>query len=205
MVDISKVMKFVVYKITCTCNNKIYIGSASNYGKRIGSHLACLRRNKHDSQYMQNSYNKYGESSFKFEIVEYCTKETLIEREQYWIDTLKCFDSNVGFNSAKIAGSKLGVPMPQKAKDKIRSFQKSRIITSAVRKKMTEGAIKAFGKPIYQYDKAGNFIAEYKSISEASRITGISISSISVYLSKKLTGRFKTRRSKYHFKYKDIV
>lgn len=38
--------------------------------------------------------------------------------------------------------------------------------------------IRKLGRPIYQYDKSGNLVAEYKSISEAVRQTGWSYSSI---------------------------
>jgi group I intron endonuclease len=37
---------------------------------------------------MQRHFDKYGENNFCFEVVEYCEKNKLIEREQYYINLL---------------------------------------------------------------------------------------------------------------------
>ncbi len=50
------------------------------------------------------------------------------------------------------------------------------------RKRMIESGKGKYGKPVIQYDKDGNFIASFKSIKEASRITGINKGLISSYL-----------------------
>ena len=46
---------------------------------------------------------KFGLNNFSLEIIEYCDKTVLIEREQFYLDTLK-----PEYNLLKIAGSKLG-------------------------------------------------------------------------------------------------
>lgn len=46
---------------------------------------------------------KYGLNNFSLEIIEYCDKLVLIEREQFYLDTLK-----PEYNLLKVAGSKLG-------------------------------------------------------------------------------------------------
>lgn len=77
-----------VYRITCTGNSQIYIGSSVNIKERWQQHLALLRRNRHSSTYLQNSYNKYGEDSFKFEVlvrlIEF-NEEVLRDLEWYYI------------------------------------------------------------------------------------------------------------------------
>lgn len=101
-----------IYKITNTITNDFYIGSAVNYKNRIWGHISFLRKNKHDNRFIQNSWNKYGEKVFTFEIIEIVdVKENLIIREQYWIDTL-----SPTFNIAKIAGSPLGVKHSEKSR-----------------------------------------------------------------------------------------
>jgi len=45
---------------------------------------------------MQNSYNKYGEDSFEWEVIEYCDPEFLDEREIFWIEYYNTY--NDGFN-----------------------------------------------------------------------------------------------------------
>ena len=69
-----------IYKITNIINNKIYIGSAIDTYNRFSKHKSQLNKNKHHNSYLQNSWNKYGEQNFKFEIIEYITdKNKLIE------------------------------------------------------------------------------------------------------------------------------
>lgn len=72
-----------IYKITNTVNNKVYIGSSSFIQARFRTHKRHLRKNMHENKHLQNSYNKYGENCFSFEIIEKCEVENLIPREQY--------------------------------------------------------------------------------------------------------------------------
>ena len=78
-----------IYRITCTENSQIYIGSSVNIKERWQQHLALLRGNRHSSTYLQNSYNKYGEDSFKFEVlvklIEF-NEEILRDLEWYYIE-----------------------------------------------------------------------------------------------------------------------
>lgn len=107
-----------IYKITNLTTGIIYVGSAIDLHCRWGQHRYELRRNKHKNKYLQHAWNKYGEDIFKFSIIERVQKEKLIEREQYWIDTLNCIVPN-GYNLNPIAGSNLGRKWTQESKDKI--------------------------------------------------------------------------------------
>jgi len=79
-----------VYKITNTKTNKIYIGSSvRNVNKRWSDHLSQMRTQIHPNIHLQRAFNKCGEDSFKHEILELCNPKDCIEREQYWMDTLK--------------------------------------------------------------------------------------------------------------------
>jgi len=101
-----------IYKITNLITKDFYIGSAINFNNRKWGHISSLRKNKHKNQFIQNSWNKYGEDAFIFEVVEIVDKkENLITREQYWIDTL-----SPTFNLAKIAGSPLGIKHTDESK-----------------------------------------------------------------------------------------
>ena len=85
-------MKMVIsgiYKITCKSNGRFYIGSSCNINKRLSDHKNKLRKNKHHNPKLQNSFNKYKEVDFLFEIIETCSKEELLKREQYYINVLK--------------------------------------------------------------------------------------------------------------------
>lgn len=78
-----------IYKITCKANSQFYIGSSINIRERWQQHLSLLRGNRHSSTYLQNSYNKYGENTIKFEVllqlVEF-NEEILRDLEWYYID-----------------------------------------------------------------------------------------------------------------------
>jgi len=90
-----------IYKIINTINNKIYIGQSVDIKRRWNDHKSELRRNAHYNTYLQQSWNKYGEGNFIFEVIEFnenFTTEDLNELEIYYIDKLKTFDNNFGYN-----------------------------------------------------------------------------------------------------------
>lgn len=199
------VYRNVIYKITNLINGKFYIGSASYYNKRIGTHINLLQNNKHKNPYLQNSWSKYGRKCFSFEIIEHVDSQAkLLEKEQYWLDLTKCYDRNIGYNISKMAGSNLGNKMSEEAKKKIGDFWRGRKFDQRridnVRKARTE----AQGKAILVYDKNFNLLYEYCSISETSRQCGVSVSAISKQCSK-FKGSKISKNSKFIFRYKDIV
>ena len=77
----------MIYKIENTVTGDFYIGSSSIYKQRKAWHQSALRHNRHTNQYLQNVWNKYGEDSFQFIILEEC-EENQYNREFYWIDEL---------------------------------------------------------------------------------------------------------------------
>jgi hypothetical protein len=102
-----------VYKIYCSGNDKFYIGSAVNLFDRFIFHRSRLRKNKHDNPHLQCSYNKYTEQKFSFHILEYCNKNETLNREQYYLDILKPYDIDIGFNMSIKAdgGNYFGKPL----------------------------------------------------------------------------------------------
>ena len=59
-----------IYKITNLINKKYYIGSSLDIKRRWKEHRRNLIKNKHNNIHLQKSWNKYGENSFLFEIIE---------------------------------------------------------------------------------------------------------------------------------------
>lgn len=108
-----------IYKITCTANKKIYVGSAVNLHKRCNAHFNALRQHKHKNPHLQNAWNKYGEQSFTFSILEYVLPISLTAREQYWFKKLKPFGRK-GFNILREAGSTLGMKQSPETIEKLR-------------------------------------------------------------------------------------
>ena len=76
-----------IYQIKNLQNGNIYIGSAVDIGRRWRTHRRLLKKGVHHSSYLQNAWNKYGETSFAFIVVELCNKQDLLTKEQKYIDT----------------------------------------------------------------------------------------------------------------------
>lgn len=116
-----------IYRITCTGNGCVYIGSAVNLYHRWATHRSDLRRNKHRNPKMQRAFNNYGSETFVFDILELVlVPEMLIPREQFWFDTLNPFGAQ-GFNIARVAGSTLGKKPSPEAIEKSRLANLGRI------------------------------------------------------------------------------
>ena len=129
----------VIYKIEI--NDGVYIGSATNIYQRKHRHLHDLKNNKHTNKKLQNKFNKYGECSLVFSVLEYCDKTKLIDKEQFYIDKL-----NPSLNILKIAGSSYGYKHKsstiKKFKEQRKGKQNSlgRVLSSETKKKISEKA-----------------------------------------------------------------
>ncbi len=170
---IDDLSKTGIYKITCIPNSKIYVGSAFSikapsitkkgfYG-RWRSHIRRLKLNKHSNIILQNSWNKYGENAFEFEILEIC-EDRCIEREEYWMNTLSTLTPN-GFNICRNA---LSNPYAKTEE------QRQHLANLFKGKKRDKSIFKTILKPVLQLDRySGEVIAEFYGVSEAYRQTGI--------------------------------
>lgn len=81
-----------IYQIRNTITNDIYVGSsASAIGlyRRRREHFKSLRLKRHGNRFLQSAWNKYGAENFVFEIIEECPKEIILQREDFYIQTLK--------------------------------------------------------------------------------------------------------------------
>lgn len=110
-------MKSGVYHILNVKNNKRYIGSSQNIDKRFNVHKKALIKNLHYNKHLQSAFNKYGEDVFIFEPIEYCTKDLIIEREQFYIDL---FGMSVLYNLRPTAGGNKGFKYSEESKQKMR-------------------------------------------------------------------------------------
>lgn len=155
-----------IYCIVNTDNQKKYVGSSKNLYQRLMKHRAYLRKNMHENQKLQNSWNKHGEESFQYFILEFCSIENLIQREQFYIDTIKPW-YNITLEVERLEMS-----------------EETKIKMSKSRKEgFKNGTVKLYQeKPIYQYSLEGHFIQGFKSIKEAVEITGVTRSSINRFL-----------------------
>lgn len=137
-----------IYCIINVKNNKRYVGSSINIRRRLWCHRACLRHNNHENPYLQNAWNKYKEEGFDFYIIEACDSDKLLEREQYYINTLKP-EYNINLVAAK-------PPMSKESREKQSKTRKEKMATGEI--PVTHNI------PVYQYDLDGNYLNEYRSI-----------------------------------------
>lgn len=94
-----------IYVIENLVNHKKYIGSTVDFKPRISKHMYLLRNNKHENQFLQNSFNKYGEDKFHSYVLKEIKEDNrdilnsllLIEEEKlmFQYDTL---NRNKGYN-----------------------------------------------------------------------------------------------------------
>jgi group I intron endonuclease len=104
-----------IYKITHIPSNRLYIGSASSFSKRIGTHITDFEKNK-NSPYMQKVYNKSHKDDFVIDLVELCHDvHDLVKTEQKYLD-IYFDDQKICFNIAPTAGSRAGMTFPEKRK-----------------------------------------------------------------------------------------
>lgn len=94
-----------IYQIGCIPTGKFYIGSAVSLRDRWDRHRHLLRKGTHRNVHLQNAWDKYGEESFEFSILELVDRPDLLRAEQRWIDKSGCTDRTIGFNIYEIAGS----------------------------------------------------------------------------------------------------
>jgi len=75
-----------IYKIINVVNNKFYVGSAVDFTARKRRHWWALRNQRHANKHLQSAWNKYGEQSFTFVIVEELEVGTdILAAETVWL------------------------------------------------------------------------------------------------------------------------
>lgn len=143
--DCSKVS--CIYKITCTKNNKFYIGSTISFRKRVKDHRNDLLGNRHNSSQMQNCFNKYGAEYFEIEI-------------------LKSFNRIIPFKSADYKEILL-----KTEEEFITKYSPD--FNTQLHPYSDFGIFVDIENPIYQYDLDGNFIKKMKKLSRSNSCSWI--------------------------------
>lgn len=144
-----------VYGIINIKNNKIYIGSSNDIYYRWKTHKLLLSRNSHDNIYLQSDWNLYSEDNFIFEIIEYCDKETKLQKEQYYIIKYNSLDRQYGYNINN-AYSQSGLYSSQNKKG---------YNTNSSHRKYSEAQVKRVIRLLLDSDISYNRIAELTNTS----------------------------------------
>ena len=119
-------------------NGKSYVGSAWDLSTRFKQYFrkSFLENEiKKNQSKIYRALLKYGHSAFKLEILEYCEKDIIIAREQYYLDTI-----NPEYNILKVARSLLGFkhsPESVELMRKIRNEKGSSATPESILKQVT--------------------------------------------------------------------
>src|SRR5690606_27498406 len=122
-------------------NGRVYIGSSNRLSKRKNEHFSKLSNGKHHSIALQKAYDKY--KVFNYLVIERCSVDKLIEREQFWIDNSKLIWNKRILNGSKIAGrpdysDEMRAKMSKSAKNKPKISEETRRKISENSRKMWE-------------------------------------------------------------------
>ena len=165
-----------IYSIKNTINGMSYVGSTKNLQKRFREHVIALQKNSHHNQHLQNAWDKYGEKSFCFMLIEEVKEMSLLlEREQYWLDKTEVYKRDKGYNICSKAISCEGVTRSDQFKNNLSKKRRGPLNpnfgkkpTTETRKRMSESHK---GKKNHMYGKK-HTPETRKKMSEAVRRKG---------------------------------
>jgi hypothetical protein len=165
-----------VYCWTNKINGNIYVGSSVNISVRMYTYYS-LGSLVNSNRLIDRAILKYGFSNFRLDILEYCDKHNVLEREQYYMDLLKPI-----YNIVQKAGSTLGYKHTPESLVKMRDF----VLSDEVRNRKaisTRNATDARKISIIVEDIETNVKSEYTSLTEAGKALGVTKTTISQGLS----------------------
>jgi group I intron endonuclease len=115
------ILKPGIYQFTNKVNGKRYVGSSKNIHYRKLDHLSMLRNGVHNNLHFQRSFSKHKEDCFHWEVLEYCSLENMLDREQYYLDFFK-----PEYNILTNARNSSGIKRSQETRDKISRSRKGK-------------------------------------------------------------------------------
>lgn len=114
---------YYIYIVTNTINNKIYIGQHKvnkihdyYFANGISNSGKIYSRKK---TYFSKAILKHGFENFKKDVIEYCNKDNVNEREIFWINKYDSKNSDIGYNLTNGGDGLSGYKMTEEHKAKI--------------------------------------------------------------------------------------
>lgn len=153
-----------IYEFFNLENGKRYVGSSKDIYNRLHEHYHNLKNNKAYNKHFQSAWNKYGEDSFIYNILEFCSENIRFEREQYYIDVI-----NPEYNLTNYVIANTDHEVSDECKKKI---------SETLKKKYASGEIKVYKQEhawikCYIYNiRTFKFECECKCLADAARLLG---------------------------------
>lgn len=152
-----------IYAIINIINDKIYIGKSINLYSRKYQHFSQLNSGRHNNCHLQASVIKYGPKNFYFNVIEFCNKDILGEREHYWICHFNANNRDLGYNIDIINGDGSTTRDWSSISRQVNTNKK-------IVRTPKFGTDNPTSKHVYQYSLDGEFITHFGGCHEASRI-----------------------------------
>lgn len=139
----------IVYKVTNTINNKIYVGQTiAGLKTRQENHVNDALA-KRDNHYFHNAIRKHGKDKFEWKIIGSAeSKEKLDELEIYYIKELKSFKE--GYNLTKGAGGMTGYIITEEHRKNLSESHKGYKHTDEQRRKISKALT---GRPVSEHTR----------------------------------------------------
>lgn len=182
-----------IYKIKNLINNKVYIGQSLDIKRRWQAH-----KNVQDDCAIHLAFKKYGIKNFSFEVLEECPPELLDEREIFWIKEYNSFNNGYNMTLGGSGSLKRSVECYDEKGNFLKSYNsiteaaldadtsceqiisvcqhyEQRYFAGNYQWKysndntLIQPRTKRASKEIYQFDKKGNFIKKFNSLTEVSK------------------------------------
>ena len=161
-----------IYRWINNLNNNTYVGSSINLSVRFHTYYSLGSLAK-SNRPIERALLKHGYSNFSLEILEYCDKDNLLKREQYYLDELK-----PEYNIVEKAGSSLGYKHTDESLKKMRDFILSDLVL-AKKRLATVNATFSRRIAISVKNIQSGEIVHYKSLTEAAKSIGLTRGAVS--------------------------
>lgn len=125
-----------IYRFYNLTNGKSYVGQSRDLQHRYNEHLNLLRRGVDGCSILNKAWQKYGEDSFGYEILCYCSEDELDEKEKMFIETYNALSD--GYNCTEGGGGISGYHHTSEARKKIGDAFRGKTLSEEHKKKCSE-------------------------------------------------------------------